>query len=195
MCHRRWHELIRAGRRGPHLSGRAVRRRAACSARQTMPNSAWQTGSPNSSRRRRLRSATLAATDPLGQDHPARHRRVLALSVRSGPRRCRAADPAAALRAGAASRRADRDDLARGARRRRRGRRDAAASPHEVGGGAADRAVRHRRGLAGDAGDGGADRSRGRLGADGAALSCCARKPRAAGCRRPITTGPRRAAA
>ena len=43
--------------------------------------------------------------------------------------------------------------------RRRRGRRDAPASPHEIGGRAADRAVRHRRGLAGDAGDGGADRS------------------------------------
>ena len=30
MCHRRWHDLIREGRRGPTSSGRAVRGRTAC---------------------------------------------------------------------------------------------------------------------------------------------------------------------
>ena len=55
-----------------------------------------------------------------------------------------------------------------------RSRRDAIASPHEIRSGTADRAVRHRRRLAGDAGDGGADRSRGRLGAIGAALPAAA---------------------
>ena len=49
-------------------------------------------------------------------------------------------------------------------------RRDAAAPAHEIGSRPVDCIRRYRRRLAGDAGDGGADRSRGRLGADGAAL-------------------------
>ena len=105
------------------------------------------------------------------------------------------ADPAARMRSGAASGRTDRDDLPRRRGRSERSRRDAAAAPHEVGSRAADRAVRHRRRLAGDAGDGGADRSRGRLGADRRCAICCGRKPRAAGCRRPIPIAPRTTAA
>ena len=110
------------------------------------------------------------ARPPACEEHPARDRGILALSVRPDPRRRRAADPRAGMRPGVAPRVADREHLARGARRRRRGRRHASASPDEGGSGADDRAVRHRRGLAGDAGDGGADRSGGGLGADGAAL-------------------------
>ena len=56
MCHRRWHDLIRAGQRGPTWSGRALRGRTACRSRPTKPNNVSQTGSPSLSRRSRLRS-------------------------------------------------------------------------------------------------------------------------------------------
>ena len=180
MCHRRWHEFIRAGQRGRTGSGRAVRGRAACLRFQQR-----RTASGRLARRTGAGSSRLRSTRWLDQSvrpgHPARHRGILALSVRSGPRRRRAADPPAGVRPGVASRRADRENHARRVRRRRRDRRDASASPHEGGGRADDRAVRHRRGLAGDAGDGGADRSCGGLGAGGACASCCARRSRAAG--------------
>ena len=80
------------------------------------------------------------------------------------------ADPGPAMRSGAASGTADRADPPRCLGRGERSRSDAAAASHEIGSGALDRAVRHRRRLAGDAGDGGADRSCGRLGAVGVAL-------------------------
>ena len=107
-----------------------------------------------------------------------------------------AADPAPAMRSGVASRRADRDHL----RTRcwpRPGEADVMRllAPHEGGSRAPDRAVRHRRRLAGDAGDGGADRSCRRLGADRRCAICCGRKPRAAGCRRRHRIGRKRAAA
>ena len=44
MCHRRWHDLIREGRRGPTSSGRAVRGRTACCPPPTRPSSDWRTG-------------------------------------------------------------------------------------------------------------------------------------------------------
>ena len=108
------------------------------------------------------------------QNHPRRHRRSLVLSVRSDARRCRAADPAARLRSGLASRRSDRANRARRGRSGRRSRGDAPAPAHEVGSSAVDRAVRYRRGLAGDARHRRPDRSRGGLGAVGAALSAAA---------------------
>jgi glutamate-ammonia-ligase adenylyltransferase len=46
MCHRRWHDLIREGRRGPTLSGRAVRGRTACVRSLTKPSNIWLIGSP-----------------------------------------------------------------------------------------------------------------------------------------------------
>ena len=112
---------------------------------------------------------------PARQDHSARHRRSLALSVRSDARRrARARSGCSnATRSRILPRLIERTcrDVSAAA-----GEADVmqSASPHEIGGGAADRAVRHRRRLAGDAGDGGADRSRGRLGAGGAALPAAA---------------------
>ena len=84
---------------------------------------------------------------------------------------------------------------ARRLRCRRRDRGDASAPSHEGGGGASDRAVRHRRGLAGDAGHCGADRSRRRRGAVGPALSPAAGSRARTDASRPIPSAPRRAAA
>ena len=53
-------------------------------------------------------------------------------------------------------------------------------APHEGGSRAFDRAVRHRRGLAGDAGDGGVDRSSRSLRSRRRCAICCGRKPRVA---------------
>ena len=129
------------------------------------------------------------------RDHPARHCRVLALPVRSV--RADAARLIRLLRCEPETHLVapDRGDVARGACRRERSRGDAAAPAHEVRGGAADCAVRYRRRLAGDAGDGGADRSRGGLGADGAALSAAPGSRARHGCRLPIPKGPRTTAA
>ena len=194
MCHRRWHELHprRESRndigspRGSwtdRMSPRPIR------AEQRLGD--WLA---------ELEPAQSAALDALTrpsqrQTHPARHRRILALSVRPDPRRRRAAGTAARVRPGAAPRGADRTDRRARCGRGRRDRRDAAASPHEGGSRTADRAVRHRRGLAGDAGHRGADRSCDRLGADGAALPAARRRPRAAASSPPIPSSPRRAAA
>ena len=108
------------------------------------------------------------------QNHSFGHRRSLALSVRSGSRRWRARAPAARMRAGGASGATDRNRLPRGGCGIQRSRSDAAAAPDEIGSSLADCAVRHRRRLAGDAGHRGPDRSCGRLGAIGAAVSAAA---------------------
>ncbi len=155
------------------LSGRAVRGRTAC-VRSRQSRAA--TGGLAGRSRAGAGGCDRRPVRPISprQNHSARHRGSLALSVRSDARRRRARAPAARMRAGAASGRTDRKHLPRGVGRGRRGRCDAAAPAHEIGSGAADRAVRHRRRLAGDAGDRGADRTRGRLGAGGAALCAAA---------------------
>ena len=171
MCHRRWHDLLRDGD-----ADRLVWPRGSSTGRIS--------SSPSEAERRLAdwladlepeQAAAIArsrGTIPARQDHPARHRRGLALSVRPDARRCRARC------SGCSACDPDRH-LAQLIERtcgevcgcRRRAEVMQSAAPDEVGSGAADRAVRYRWRLAGDAGDGSADRSCGRLGAIGAALS------------------------
>ena len=61
MCHRRWHELIREGRRGPTLSGRAVRGRTACVRSRQSRAATGRLADRSGSRSRRLRS-TISST-------------------------------------------------------------------------------------------------------------------------------------
>ena len=170
MCHRRWHDLIREGRRGPRLSGRAIRGRT-----RICP-------SPDNAEQRLadwladLAPAQAAAIDDLSVAISARRTMLLGIAEASPYLfDLIRADGGRALRLLECEPEPHLADLIENTCRDvvggdDRGRRDAAAPAHEIGSRAADRAMRHRRRLAGDAGDGGADRSRGRLGAGGAAL-------------------------
>ena len=73
MCHRRRHDLIRDGRRGPTSSGRAVRGRAACLRLQRMPNSACQDWLADLEPEQSAAIGDLLDRSPR-QDHPARDR-------------------------------------------------------------------------------------------------------------------------
>ena len=162
---------------------------------RSKPNNVWQAGSPISSRGRRLRSAICAGQFP-------RANTILLGIAEASPYLfdLMRADAARVirlfgLRSGAASGAADRNHLPRCSGGGQRSRGDAVAPPHEIGSRAADRAVRHRRRLAGDAGDGGADRSCGPLGAIGAALSAAAGSRARASYRRRSSNAPRTIAA
>ena len=171
MCHRRWHELIRDGTRttclaarfvdGPHVSAQqhAEQRLADWLAElepeQSAAIRAWLDRPPARAILLGIAEVSPYLFDLIRAD-AARLIRLLAC------------DPEPHL--AALIEKTSRDVLAAAGEADV----DASASPHEVGGRAADRAVRHRRGLAGDAGDGGADRSCDRLGADGAALPVAA---------------------
>ena len=147
-----------------------------------------------------LEPAQSAALDelldrPLRQAHPARHRRILAVPVRPDARRSGAADPAAGMRPGAASRRADRNDS-----------REVFAAPDETEVMHLLRRMKAEAALLIALCDIGGVWPVMRVTAAltdlavasvqiGACASCCGRRSRGAGCARPIPTGRRRLAA
>ena len=83
------------GGRGPTTAGRAFRRRTAVCSRLPKPSSASADWLADLAPEQRDCAPANCRPVPASQSHPGRHRRSLALSVRSDARRCRAADPAA----------------------------------------------------------------------------------------------------
>ena len=168
--------FIREGRRGPRLSGRAVRGRTACcpmlcDAEQRLAGWLADLEPEQSAAIRQL-----AAQFPQRRHHPSRVSRKrspylfdLMRADAARPVRLLGCDPDRHL-----AELID-NDLPRSIGRHQRSRCDAVAASHEIGSRSSDRAVRHRRRLAGDAGDIGADRACGQSPCKRRCAICCAR--------------------
>ncbi len=154
---KRSHDCFRGRQRGCSFAGGAFRHRPAAVCARGSKRAACRlaersAGRPAQGDRRHLPRILASAGDP------REHRRSLSLSVRPDPRGSGARAARARFRSGPAHRRARRRHPHRHGCGGRRHGRDAAAAQDEGRSSAFDRALRHRRRLAGDARHRGADR-------------------------------------